>query len=240
MFLRALISAACVAVSLAGNGATRTHEGLKYSTTAVKSGVWSSQFTKCKLYAQKHGIPFVVLWVNPGCGHCRALCNALAESSKFAEWQKACGYVFVLGIGTKTKSGANAKAYAKTDGKTTLSTFPFCAVYLNPLKINGKRVSPTIKRVFTGNGLTADTFCKKIKSVRKKYAKINVRATKGGKVNQVCWQKIGKTVTLKAASNRDWRFLGWYDANGKRVSKKTSFKVKVRKSTTYRAKFKKE
>ena len=239
MFHRALISAACVAACLAGNGATRTHEGLKYSTTAVKGGVWSSQFTKCKRYAEKQGIPFVVLWVNPGCGHCRALCNELAASS-FAEWQKTCRYVFVLGIGTKSKSGDRAKAFAKTDGKTKLSTFPFCAVYLNPLKINGKRVSPTIKQVFTGSGLTADTFRKKIKSVRKKYVKINVKASKGGKVNQVCWQKIGKTVTLKAAANRGWCFVGWYDANGKRVSKKTAFKVKVRKPTTYRAKFKRE
>ena len=137
MFHRALISAACVAACLAGNGATRTHEGLKYSTTAVKGGVWSSQFTKCKRYAEKQGIPFVVLWVNPGCGHCRALCNELAASS-FAEWQKTCRYVFVLGIGTKTKSGARAKEFAKTDGKTKLGMFPFCAVYLNPLKINGK------------------------------------------------------------------------------------------------------
>ena len=239
MFRRALMSAACVAICLAGNGATRKYEGLKYSTTAVKGGVWSTQFAKCKQYAQKHGIPFVVMWVNPGCGHCRALCNALVDSS-FAEWQKACGYVFVLGIGTKTKVGAKVKEYAKTDGKTKLNTFPFCAVYLNPLKINGKRVSPTIKRVFTGSGLTADAFRKKIKSVRKKYAKINVRASKGGVVNQVCWQKLGKTVTLRAVSNRGWRLVGWYDAKGKRVSKKATFKVKVRKSTTYRAKFKKE
>ena len=240
MFRRALMYVACVAACLAGNGATRTHEGLKYSTTAVKSGVWSTQFTKCKRYAQKHGIPFVVMWVNPGCGHCRALCNELAESSAFAKWQKTSGHVFVLGIGTKSKSGDRAKAFAKTDGKTTLSTFPFCAVYLNPLKINGKKVSPTVKGVFTGSGLTAVTFRKKIKLVRKKYAKITETASKGGKVNQVCWQKIGKTVTLRAVSNRGWRFVGWYDAKGKRVSKKATFKVKVRKSKKYRAKFKKE
>ena len=240
MFRRALMSAACVAICLAGNGATRKYEGLKYSTTAVKGGVWSTQFAKCKQYAQKHGIPFVVMWVNPGCGHCRALCNSLASSSKFAKWQKACGYVFVLGIGTKTKSGARAKAYAKADGKTTLSSFPFCAVHLKPLKINGKRVSPTMKRVFTGNGLTANTFRKKIKSARKKYARINVKASKGGVVNKVCWQKLGKTVTLRAVSDRGWCLVGWYDATGKRVSKKAAFKVKVRKSKKYRAKFKKE
>ena len=97
-----------------------------------------------------------------------------------------------------------------------------------------------MKRVFTGSGLTADTFCRKVKSARKKYAKINVKASKGGVVNQVCWQKRGKTVTLRAVSNRGWCLVGWYDARGKRVSKKAAFKVKVRKSKKYRAKFKKE
>lgn len=239
MLRKTLVLGVCSLLCLVGQSATRTHEGLRYSTTAVKVSVWSSQFSECKKLAVKNGVPLVVLWVNPGCGHCRVLCNALAASSSFAEWQKACGYVFVLGIGTNTKVGAKVKAYAKTDGKTTLSTYPFCAVYLNPLKINGKRVSPTIKRVFNGSGLTADTFRKKIKSVRKKYANIKVKASKGGKVNQVSWQKLGKTVTLQAVPNRGWSLVGWY-ASGKRVSKKATFKVKVRKTMTYRAKFKKK
>ena len=244
MFLRALISTVCAALCLAGSGATRTHEGLKYSTTAVKTGVWSSQFSKCKDYAEELGVPLVVLWVNPGCGHCRALCNDIAASSAFKEWRKSCGYVFVLGIGKKTKSGARAKEFAKKDGSTTLSSFPFCAVYLNPVG----PVSPSVKKVFTGNGLTVKSFRSKIKSAIKKYARIKLKAcdkngkasSKYGKVVQVRWQKIGKKVTLIAKPKSGCKLIGWYDAKDKLVSKKTGYKVKVEKSAKYYARFGKE
>ena len=241
MLRKTLVLGACSLLCLVGQSATRTHEGIRYSTTAVKAGVWSSQFSKCKKLAAKKGVPLVVLWVNPGCGYCRALCSSISASSSFAKWQKSCGYVFVLGIGTKSSSGKRAKEFTKSDGKTTLSSFPFCAVYLDPL---GK-VSPVLKSVFAGrsagSGMTASVFRKKILSARKKYARIKLRATKGGVVRQIRWQKIGKRVKLTAISNRGYRFLGWYDKKGKRVSTSASkFKLKITKSTTYTAKFKKE
>ena len=72
-------------------------------------------------------------------------------------------------------------------------------------------------------------------------ARIKLKATKGGVVRQIRWQKIGKRVKLTAISNRGYRFLGWYDKKGKRVSTSASkFKLKITKSTTYTAKFKKE
>ena len=241
MFLRALISTVCAALCLAGSGATRTHEGLKYSTTAVRTGVWSSQYSKCRGHAEKLGVPLVVMWVNPGCGHCKALCNDIAVSSAFKEWRKSCGYVFVLGIGKKTKSGARANAFAKKDESTTLHDYPFCAVYLNPVG----PVSTTVKKVFTGSGLTAKSFRSKIKYVIRKYARIKLRAcdkngkasNKYGKVVQVRWQKIGKKVTLIAKPKSGCKLIGWYNAKGKLVSKKTDYKVKVEKSMKYYARF---
>ena len=244
MFRKALIFTVCAGLCLVGSGATKTHEGLSYSTTAVKTGVWSTQFSKCKKYAKKLGVPLVVLWVNPGCGHCKTLCNDIAASSDFEKWRKACGYVFVLGIGTKTELGAQTKAFAKSDGSSILHAYPFCAVYLNPLG----SVSPAVKKVFTGNGLTAKSFRSKAKSVIKKYAKIKLTACdengkasdKYGKVVQVRWQKIGKKVTLTAKPKRGCSLIGWYDANGECVSKKTDYRIKVKKSTKYTARFRED
>ncbi|MBR2838268.1 MAG: InlB B-repeat-containing protein [Kiritimatiellae bacterium] len=234
---RAFVFAACAAFCLAGDAATRRHDGLEYSTSAVRTGVWSAQFTKCRKYAEKRGLPLVVMWVNPGCGHCRALCNSMASSSSFTKWRKSCGYVFALGIGRKSDSGKAAHDFAKSGkfGTPRLNTFPFCAVYLNPR--GGE--SPSIKKVFTGSGLTASDFRSKVKTSLKDYAKIWLKAGKGGTVVQVRWQKKGKKVTIKARPRRGYRFLGWYDSTGKRFSKKASCKVKVKKNVTYTAKFKK-
>ena len=234
---RALVLAACAAFCLAADAKTKRHEGLAYSTSAVRTGVWSAQFTKCRKYAEKRGLPLVVMWVNPGCGHCRALCNSIASSSLFEKWRKSCGYVFVLGIGKTNVSGKNAYEFARTDksGTPVLGTFPLCAVYLNP---RGS-ASPSVKKVFTGSGLTAEDFRSKAKAALKNYAKIWLKAGKGGTVVQVRWQKKGKTITIKAKSSRGYRFLGWYDKKGRRFSRKASCRIKVRKNVTYTAKFKK-
>lgn len=236
MLKKSLTVALCTLACLVGSAKTKTHEQLKYSTTAVKAGVWSTQFTKCKKLAVKRGVPLVVLWVNPGCAHCRELCHSLADTPSFNDWLKKSGNVFVLGIGTNTSTGKKVKAFAKSDKKTTLSTFPFCAVYLNPLGTT----SPTIKGVFTGNGLSATGFRRKARSIYKKYAKITLKKTSGGAVEPVMWQKIGKKVKLRAISNRGYRFVGWFDKKGKRVSTKANYQIKVKKSVLYRAKFKKE
>lgn len=232
-----LVLAVCAFACLAGDGATKVHERLKYSTKAVKQGVWSTQFAKCKSLAVELGVPLVVLWVNPGCGHCRELCYSIADSELFKEWQKKSGFVYVIGIGATSKTGAKVKAFTKTDRTgAVLHSFPFCAVYLNP---KGS-VSPAIKRVFSGNGLSASGFKSKAKSVIKGYARITLKATSGGVVKQVMWQKKGKKVTLRAISNRGYRLLGWYDKDGNRVSKKAAYTIKVKENVTYKAKFKKE
>ena len=235
---RALVFAACAAFCLAGDAATRRHDGLEYSTSAVRPGIWSAQFAKCKEYAEKRGLPLVVMWVNPGCGHCRALCNSMASSSSFTKWRKSCGHVFALGIGRTSATGKKVHDFAGTDKSGTrslLHTFPFCAVYLNPR--GGE--SPSMKKVFTGSGLTAADFRSKVKTSLKDYAKIWLKAGKGGTVVQVRWQKKGKKVTIKARPRRGYRFLGWYGSNGKRISRKASYRVKVKKNVTYTAKFKK-
>ena len=236
MLRRVLILAVCAFACLAGDCAIKTHERLKYSTTAVKPGVWSLQFDKCRKLAIESGVPLVVLWVNPGCAHCRELCYSIADSPLFDKWRTDSGFVFVIGIGRTTKTGEKVKEFAKVDRLKSISSYPFCAVYLNPI---GK-TSSSIKRVFTGSGLSATGFRKQVSTILRNYAKITLKSSSGGTVRQVSWQQKGKKVTLKATSDRGYRLLGWYDQKGNLVSKKASYKITVKKNVTYTAKFKKE
>lgn len=227
---RKILAAAVVAISVAGAPAA-VYEGLTYSTTAVKTGVWSSQFTKCKEYADSKGVPLVVVWVNPGCGYCARLCRSLGSSSTFAKWVKSSGFIFVLGVGTNNSSGQSVYRFAHDAS----GLFPFCAVYLNPIG----SVSPIRKKTFNGRNLSADDFRAKIKSILKNYVKITLKATTGGTVKQMRYQKVGKKITLKATPKKKYKFFGWY-LNGKKVSTKASYKINVKKAATYTAKFKKK
>ena len=91
-----------------------------------------------------------------------------------------------------------------------------------------------------GNGLSATGFRRKVRSVLKNYAKITLKPTKGGEVKPVKWQRIGKKITLRAISGRGYRFVGWFDKKGKRVSSRAKYRIKVKKSVVYKATFKKE
>lgn len=212
--------------------ATKYHDGLAYSTSkTLKTGVWNSHFVNLKAYAEKKGVPLIVLWANPGCRHCKELCQSISSSSAFTTWRKSSGYVFALGIGTSSADGSAAKAFAYDSSRQ----FPYCAVYLDPIG----SASPVLKQTFTGNGMTASGFMSKVKKILKEYVLITVRTYGDGKASNVYYQKIGKTVTLKATPNAGSKFDGWY-VNGKRVSTQATYKVKVSKVISYTAKFKKK
>ena len=225
-----LVCVAVAAMCLSGLAQTKEHEMLKYSTTAVKTGVWSTQFDKCKKLAVQLGVPLVVLWVNPGCAHCRELCNSMAMSDSFTNWRKKCGFVFVLGIGTSSKTGEKVKSFTKHDKNTTLSDYPFCAVYLNP---RGS-ASPTVKKVFSGNGITALAFKKQVLLAIKNYKKVTIKAGSGVMGGQVSWMKGGKTIG---------NTLTMWQKVGKTFTLKTVFKSKInfgKNNATYKVLLKKE
>ena len=57
---------------------------------------------------------------------------------------------------------------------------------------------------------------------------------------RLSFQKIGKKVWLKAKAKKGYKFAGWYDKSGKRISKQyAEKKVKVTAAETYTAKFEK-
>ena len=231
MKVKSLVTAVVVTAALTVGAAS--HSGLSYSTsTSVKSGTWTSRFAKAQSHAKKYGLPLVVVWVNPGCGNCDRFCSSVGKSSSFESWRKTSKCVFALGVGMSKSDAANAKAFARDPS----GYFPYCAVYLDPVG----SVSPTVpKKTFTGKTMSAAKFKSKILSVLKNYVYIGVKATTGGKVNHVYWQKKGKKVTLKATAKSKYKFVGWYK-DDKRVSKKASYTITVKTKTTYTAKFKKK
>ena len=230
MKVKSLITAVLVAAGL--TGAAGSHSGLAYSKTEVRSGVWTSQFAKAKTHAKKYGLPLVVVWVNPGCGTCNRFCSAVGSSSSFKSWMKTSKCDFVLGIGTSKTDAAKAKAFARDSS----GLFPYCAVYLDPI---GTASPVRSKKTFSGKGMSASTFKSKIQSILKDYVLITQKATTGGRVNHVYWQKKGKKVTLKATPKSKYKFVGWYK-DGKKVSTKASYAITVKSKATYTAKFKKK
>lgn len=231
MKVTSLITAGLVVVGLTAGASS--HSGLSYSTSAsVKSGTWTSRFAKAQSHAKKYGLPLVVVWANNGCGNCNRFCSSVGSSSSFASWRKSSKCMFVLGIGTSKSDGANAKAFARDPS----GAFPYCAVYLDPVG----SVSPVLpKKTFTGAGMSAAKFKSKILTILKNYVFITQKATTGGSVNHVYWQKKGKKVTLKATPKSKYKFVGWYK-DDKRVSTKASYTITVKSKATYTAKFKKK
>lgn len=221
-----------VAVGLVFSVEAGSHSGLSYTKTSYSTGRWTTQFTKARSHALKYGLPLVVVWANPGCGNCDRFCSAVGSSSSFKSWQKGSKCEFVLGVGTSTATGRKVKSYAQDPS----GYFPYCAVYLDPVG----SASPTVrKQTFTGKGMTAASFKKKILKILKNYVLVTVNPTTGGTVDRLFWQKIGAKVTLKATPKPKYKFVGWY-RSGKRVSTKASQPITVKAKVTYTAKFKKK
>lgn len=215
-----------------GLARAKTHAGLTYSTTAVKTGVWSSKFTKCKAYAEKHGRPLIVLWANDGCHNCEAVCRSLGSSSSFKSWMSSSGAVFVFGVGTKGEN-AQIKEFARY---STHVSFPLMAVYLKQKGASSR----SVYKAFTGAGGNASSILSTIKGLLKPYARIKLKAGTGGSVTQVGYRTIGKTTTLVAKPSSRYKFKGWYNSSGSRVSKSAKYRLKVKKAATFTAKFTKK
>lgn len=211
--------------------ATRTHEGLTYSTSAVKPGVWSTKFSKCRDYAEKNGLPLIVFWANNGCHVCADVCQSVGRSSKFQSWMSTSGAMFVFGLGVTGGENAEIKKFAFDSSKR----YPFLAVQLRQ-----KGASNSMKKTFTGAGKDAKHVLGTIRGILKPYARVMLRAKTGGSVTQVGYRRIGKHVKLVAKPKRGYAFKGWYNSSGKRLSTSATYRLKVTKRATYTARFKKK
>lgn len=231
LMLAALAASACGA-------ATKAFQGMSYSTSAVKAGVWSTKFYKQMAYAEKHGRPLVTLFINTTCGNCQAACRSIAGSSDFTNWQKSSGYVYAFSKITNYVSGDTEEGYVYFDlmmgANPDLNYFPWCCVYLKQIGSS----KPAVYKAFEARGMSASQLKSKINGYLKKYVYIKTKAESGGKVKKSGFRKIGKSVTIKATPDSGRKFKGWYDSKGKRVSTSASYKFTVQKKVTYTAKFK--
>ncbi len=90
----------------------------------VTPGVWCSNFTDAKEYADKNNIPMLVFWANPGCSQCAKLESA-CKSNDFKEWMEETQMIFVFGYGTSSADMKACKEFAKNESKA----FPYMVIY---------------------------------------------------------------------------------------------------------------
>ena len=67
--------------------------GVVPAGSPVVPGQWNAGYSQTRAYAFANGIPMVVVWSNPGCGHCFKF-DQMLISQKFKDWAKDSPYVF--------------------------------------------------------------------------------------------------------------------------------------------------
>lgn len=87
-------------------------------------GKWCGDLAACLSLAESRGIPLLVYWGNPGCGHCETTSNAF-NTAEFRDWAATRKLVMCFGEGSKDQ---DIKAFAKS-GSKSLSYYPFMCVY---------------------------------------------------------------------------------------------------------------
>ena len=143
------------------------------SKGAIVRGEWTSQLDKAMKQALEEDVPVLVFWANNGCGHCAATEVELCTKT-FTNWQKKYQIYMVFSCGgypgpAKNES-AVAKQVAKRDGGST--SFPYVGVYWGDGKkydYESKSYSNKWRGAFSGNGMDAPTFIKKVESILKGY-----------------------------------------------------------------------
>lgn len=119
--MKRLIVSALVALAAVATQA-KTIAGLEVSD-AVTPGVWCSDLSAAKEYADANGVPMLVFYANPGCGFCEKLESA-CKKDDFLEWQTTRGYVMVFAYGTSSVANWILKI-------RRLSNLPLIAMYWN-------------------------------------------------------------------------------------------------------------
>lgn len=157
-----LASAMCLLVALAANGFNKTMHpyelpagklgagmGCTYATAGMKLelGKWYTNWSVCKDYCDKNGIPLVMVWSNATCIHCW-YCDVCFIQDSFKEWAATHNagkviYCFMAGgdkNGAPDQIGSAAYNWMYYGGGRRLSAYPFCVLWW---KKNGVNVRKT-------------------------------------------------------------------------------------------------
>ena len=200
-------------------------------TASVATGVWNSNLSAAKSYAQKHGLPLIAVYSNgERCSHCvrfESSCN----SSYFRKWMKSSGCVFVFAY------------YGDSFGSSVFSwchksqrTYPCVRVWWPKggvdLRVMGDDIIGT--KTKTAGGKKAVAYFKK--KCSKFFAKpavvkpyyVDFDANGGAGTMARVTAKVGTAFTLpaNAFTYPDYSFLGWAKTAGGSVAYKNKVSVK--------------
>lgn len=141
------------------------------SKGTVVRGEWTSQLDKTMKQAASENVPVLVFWANNGCGHCAATEVELCTKT-FTSWQKKTQIYMVFACGGYPGPAKNEADVAKEVARDKSGEFPYVGVYWGTgasKTYKGKSYNNKPMGTFTGNGLDAATFIKKVEALIKGY-----------------------------------------------------------------------
>lgn len=188
------------------------------SSASVTPGVWQSNFTKAKNYADSMGLPFIAVWSNGDrCGHCVKFAG-VANNSEFKYWMKTSGAVFFFAYygDSSYKVGSTVFNWCR---KNTTTSYPFVRIWWKRKGIDIATTGDTVDGRYSGT--TGARYA--IKYFKSKIGTSTATAVSGstytiaydanGGAGTMASKTVKVTATTTLAANaftrEDCIFVGW-------------------------------
>ena len=136
----------------------------------LEVGKWYTNFTVCKEYADKNGIPLVAVWSNSGCVHCFYTDASFLQPS-FLDWKATHNegqviYCFMAGgHDVYDQWGSDAANWMWYGGGKTLNAYPFVVLWWKAKNVNERYTGDQISGTTT---LAPSSYPTRVKSITAK------------------------------------------------------------------------
>lgn len=143
LFILTMLVGVLAQAGLGGITATIVKSRSKKSDP-VTLGKWHCNFSKCKDYAVKNGIPLIAVWSNgDACGHCVMFENGI-NSTAFKNWMKTSGCVFYFIYSGDSGEGAEGGTVFHWVRNNKNTSYPFVRIYWPKGKVDIATVGDTV------------------------------------------------------------------------------------------------
>ena len=202
----------------------------------VVAGQWHAGLEKCRVYAEKRGVPLVAVWSNGDkCGHCTTFEGACL-SSTFRNWMKTSGMVFCFVHSGDADGKANGAVYNWCWKSGKLAQFPFVRFYWPKGGVDAVATGDTVDGGWGGatGGAKAVAYIrkrfagfKKPAAAVKPYTIVFEPAGGTGAMAPVA-ARVGKSFALpaNAFTRADCTFSGWAKTAGGALAYRNKASVK--------------